>query len=78
VIDDYLSFVGTANMDNRSFDLNFEINAVIYGKEFCDELARSFLKDLDDSKLVTLNSWRRRRKSDKLYSKIARLFSPLL
>jgi cardiolipin synthase len=78
VIDDYLSFVGTANMDNRSFDLNFEINAVIYGKEFCHELAQSFLKDLDSSKLVTLQMWRRRSKQDVLKSKIARLFSPLL
>lgn len=78
VVDDYLSFVGTANMDNRSFDLNFEINAVIYGKEFCQQLSESFLKDLADSKLVTQQMWQRRRHWDKFYSKIARLFSPLL
>jgi cardiolipin synthase len=77
-VDDYLSFVGTANMDNRSFDLNFEINAVIYGKEFCQKLAESFLRDLDDSKLITPQTWRRRSRWQVLGDKIARLFSPLL
>jgi cardiolipin synthase len=78
VVDDYLSFVGTANMDNRSFDLNFEINAVIYGKEFCQKLAESFLRDLDDSRLINSQTWRRRGRWQVLGDKIARLFSPLL
>ncbi|MBV6439060.1 MAG: Major cardiolipin synthase ClsA [Saprospiraceae bacterium] len=78
IVDDYLSFVGTANMDNRSFDLNFEINAVIYGKEFCGRLADSFLADLNDSKLIALQTWRRRSRWQVLGDKIARLFSPLL
>lgn len=78
IVDDYLSVVGTANMDNRSFDLNFEINAIIYGKEFCRQLTDSFLKDIEDSKLVTLQMWRRRNKWQILGDKIARLFSPLL
>ncbi|MBK7936392.1 MAG: hypothetical protein IPJ82_04620 [Lewinellaceae bacterium] len=77
-MDDYLSFVGSANMDHRSFDLNFEINAVIYGKEFCAQLAQSFLQDLDDSKLITGQMWRQRGKREVLAEKIARLFSPLL
>jgi len=78
IVDDYLSFVGTANMDNRSFDLNFEINAVIYGKEFCQQLADSFLKDLDDSKIIAHQTWQRRSRWQVLGDKIARLFSPLL
>lgn len=78
IVDDYLSFVGTANMDNRSFDLNFEINAVIYGKEFCRQLAGAFLEDIADSKLITPHMWRRRGKWQVLGDKIARLFSPLL
>lgn len=78
VVDDCLSFVGTANMDNRSFDLNFEINAVIYGREFCEQLAGLFLKDIADSKLISLQTWRRRNKWQLLGDRIARLFSPLL
>jgi len=78
VVDDCLSFVGTANMDHRSFDLNFEINAVIYGREFCRQLADSFLADLEDSKLLTLAAWRRRSKREILGDRVARLFSPLL
>jgi len=78
VIDDYISFVGTANMDYRSFDLNFEINAVVYGREFCDQLARSFMEDIGHSKLITPRMWQRRSRKEELGSKIARLFSPLL
>lgn len=78
VVDDNLCIVGTANMDFRSFDLNFEINAVIYGKEFCRQLTQSFLKDLEDSVLITDKTWKRRNKWQMLLDKIARLFSPLL
>ncbi len=78
VVDDCLSIVGTANVDYRSFDLNFEINAVIYGKEFCAEAAASFLRDLEDSVQIDLNRWRQRSKLEVLFDNTARLFSPLL
>lgn len=78
VVDDYLSFVGTANMDYRSFDLNFEINAVVYGREFCDQLAQSFMEDIGHSKPITPRMWQQRSRKEELGSKIARLFSPLL
>lgn len=78
VVDDDLSIVGTANMDFRSFDLNFEINAVIYGQQFCGQLTQSFLQDLEDSTLITEKTWKRRNKWQMLLDKVARLFSPLL
>jgi cardiolipin synthase len=78
IVDDCLSIVGTANMDHRSFDLNFEINAVIYGREFCSRLSDTFLEDIGHSKLITQAAWRRRKKSQVLTDRIARLFSPLL
>ncbi len=52
VVDDYFAAVGTANMDNRSFRLNFEVAAVFYGTEHADELAVQFRKDLQRSKEI--------------------------
>ncbi len=46
VIDDELAIVGTANLDNRSFRLNFELIAALYGGPCVAELARAFEKDL--------------------------------
>lgn len=78
VIDNSLSIVGSANMDGRSFDLNFEINAVIYSEPFCKELTTSFENDLKDSIEVSLEDWIQRPWWKELFDAIARLFSPLL
>jgi cardiolipin synthase len=46
LVDDFFAAVGTANMDNRSFRLNFEVTAVLYGAEHAGSLAEDFQKDL--------------------------------
>jgi len=78
VVDHDLAVVSTANMDNRSFRLNFEILAAIYSPPVADELAQVFEEDLRQATLYhpgraprTL-SWRR------MTEATARLFSPLL
>ncbi len=78
VVDDYISVVGTANMDYRSFDLNFEVNAVVYGEKLAGELRTSFLHDLDDAEQIQPHAWHKRPLSKKLAERIARLLSPLL
>jgi len=50
VIDDALAIVGTANLDNRSFRLNFEVVAVFYGGACVSELAGAFETDLKHAK----------------------------
>lgn len=52
VVDDFFATVGTANMDNRSFRLNFEVCAVLYGLEHAEDLAKQFRKDLALSKEI--------------------------
>jgi cardiolipin synthase len=52
VVDDFFAAVGTANMDNRSFRLNFEICAILYGLEHTEDLCQQFRKDLTLSKEV--------------------------
>ena len=78
VVDDYISIVGTANMDYRSFDLNFEVNAVVYGKKLASELRTTFLKDLEDSDKIQPDTWNKRPIFKQLPERIARLLSPLL
>ena len=51
---------GTANMDIRSFELNFEVNAVIYDEETTQELENIFLEDLNCCREITMDIYRRR------------------
>ncbi len=78
VVDDFFSSVGTANMDNRSFRLNFEVTAVLYGREHADELAEQFRRDCQDAKEIK----KRTRENIPLRWRAAeagaRLLSPLL
>lgn len=46
VIDGDLAIVGSANMDYRSFDLNFEVNAMVYSKNIAKQLTDAFENDL--------------------------------
>ena len=78
VVDDYISIVGTANMDYRSFDLNFEVNAVVYGQSLATELRTTFLQDLKDAEQIQAERWRKRPMFKQLPERIARLLSPLL
>jgi cardiolipin synthase len=78
VADGMVSIIGTANMDIRSFDLNFEIMSVIYGKEFAGQLENSFLEDLNDCQEVTLEKWKEVSVFRRLIYAIARLISSFL
>ena len=78
VVDNQISIVGTANMDYRSFDLNFEVNAVVYGEKLAEELRAIFFRDLSDARQIDPDAWRQRPKFKQLPEKIARLLSPLL
>jgi cardiolipin synthase len=76
--DQQLSIVGTANMDVRSFYINFEIAALVYDKELCCELDSSFEKDLQSSTEVTFFEWSKRSLANRLLDSVCRLLTPLL
>ena len=78
IADRKIAVVGTANMDHRSFDLNFEVNAIVYDSEIANELADFFENDLKNSIKINANEWEGRPVYHKLLNKIARLVSPLL
>ena len=78
VTDQVLSVIGTANMDNRSFELNFEVNSVIYDSDTAGEMTRIFNHDLQDAVRINRGDWEKRPLYKQLPEKLSRLFSPLL
>lgn len=78
VVDGNISIVGTANMDYRSFDLNFEVNAIVYGETLAEQLRSSFFQDIREAEEIDPEVWRNRPKFKQLPEKMARLLSPLL
>ncbi|MDX1270707.1 cardiolipin synthase [Bizionia paragorgiae] len=78
VVDDVFSTIGTSNMDYRSFNINFEINAVVYNKKVSKELKAIFLKDLESAQVMNPEAWIKRPKSEKIKESICKLWAPLL
>jgi cardiolipin synthase len=60
VVDGVLSVVGSANFDNRSLELNDELNVAIFDRALAARLAQDFENDLKQSKKLELESWRSR------------------
>lgn len=77
-VDNELSSVGTANMDIRSFELNYEINTIIYDKYLTHKLNEIFLADLKDSREYTLTEYDSQTMYNKILNGIARLLSSIL
>lgn len=78
VADDTISSVGTTNLDVRSFEQNYEVNAVIYDDNFAIELRDDFLRDIKNSKQLDFNTFIQRPWSEKLKEGFAKIFSPVL
>lgn len=78
IIDDNLAIVGTVNLDNRSFYLNFEIAIIMYDRLIVKDLLDAFEKDLEDATLITRRSWKNRSLFEKFIDAVCRLLTPLL
>ncbi|MBC5626221.1 cardiolipin synthase [Clostridium sp. NSJ-49] len=78
VIDDEICSVGTANMDTRSFELNFEVNAFIYSEKIAKEQKQEFKKDILKSTQLTLEAYNNRGRSAKIKESFSKLFSSVL
>ena len=75
LIDGVWSTVGSTNLDWRSFLHNYEINAVVLGQDFGAQMHALFKKDLESSKLVTLEAWRKRSIVARIKERAARLWA---
>lgn len=77
-VDGLVSCVGTANMDIRSFALNFEVNAVIYSAKTTLRLEEAFENDIPKSTMITRKRYRQRSWIIRFKEQFCRLFSPVL
>lgn len=77
VVDGYLSIIGTANMDVRSFEQNFELAAFVYGSTTGATLEHNFEQDMLTCRELNLTAWRHRTIWRHIAESVARLFSPI-
>lgn len=78
IVDGKIASVGTANIDVRSFRLNFEVNAFIYDKKVTRELEQAFHDDIALSTQMTKKLYDRRSLGIRFKESISRLLSPVL
>ncbi len=78
VIDGSFSVVGSANMNHRSFNLDFEVNANIYSAEFAGQMRNMFYADIADAEKIDFEEWKNRQIFVRLAERTARLLSPLM
>ena len=78
VSDDYLSVIGSANMDFRSLEINYEVNSYIYSKDIALANKAIFEKDLGQCREITLHRWKRRPWYSRIGQHVMQLFSPIL
>ncbi|MFZ3086556.1 MAG: cardiolipin synthase [Methylotenera sp.] len=75
LVDGVWSTIGSTNLDWRSFVNNQEINAVVLGQDFGKQMQSMFEKDLESSKPVTLEAWRKRSISARIKERAARFWA---
>lgn len=78
VTDSGVSSIGTCNLDHRSFDLNFEVNAIIYDEAFAHQMRLMFEEDCSHASKLDYKRWYKRSKWRRLKNSFIRLLSPLL
>ncbi|MBM7601142.1 cardiolipin synthase [Virgibacillus halotolerans] len=78
VVDGKIASVGTANIDVRSFRLNFEVNAFLYDKEITQRLVDAFILDASQSTQMTKKLYEKRSLGIRFKESISRLISPVL
>jgi len=78
MVDSEIASIGTANMDVRSFNLNFEINTIIYGNGTVKKMEKIFFKDLEECAPFTAEDYRALPPLVKFRNSLARIFAPLM
>ncbi len=78
VIDDMISIVGSSNLDERSFETNFEANAFVLCRETAKITRKLFEEDSEHCIMLDLERWQKRKLGHKFKERLARLFSPLM
>ncbi|WP_244183281.1 cardiolipin synthase [Polaribacter sejongensis] len=77
-IDDEIASIGSTNFDCRSFEHNYELNALIFDKEITSEISKEFNERKNLATKVTLEDFLNRSNKQKTLERLARFLSPLL
>ncbi len=77
-VDNKLTFIGTVNLDIRSFYINYEIAAVVSDTQLCEQISAQFETDKLDSHLFTSREWKKRPRWKRGLDSVCRLLAPLL
>lgn len=77
VIDDFVTNIGSCNIDIRSFVLDYELNALIYQRDFALKNKEAFFEDMKHSRELYLQDMKKRSIFVRALQKILRLFAPL-
>lgn len=78
IVDDEFVTTGSTNFDFRSFEHNFEINALVYSKEFNQQMKKIFEADMEQCTRLSLGKWKQRPLIQKALESVLRLISPIL
>lgn len=78
IVDDKVVSIGTCNIDNRSFSLNFEVSALFYNKQFAIDNQSIFYNDIKNCKKLSQSFFKNKSIFHKIALQIFRLFSPIM
>ncbi|MED2039174.1 cardiolipin synthase [Bacillus wiedmannii] len=78
LVDDKIATIGTANMDVRSFELNYELISVLYESETVHDIKHDFEDDFKHSTEIKWNAFQKRSIKKRILESFMRLISPLL
>jgi cardiolipin synthase A/B len=78
LIDDIAASVGSANLDNRSFRLNFEITVLTVDRRFAREVETMLTRDFSNARRIEPDEYRRTSALNRIKMHVARLFAPIL
>ncbi|NHF61030.1 cardiolipin synthase [Flavobacteriaceae bacterium TP-CH-4] len=78
ILDDKLSSIGTGNFDHRSFEYNFETNALVYDQTITEDIIKVFDKECEEASRLEYEEFKKRSRLQKFKEGFAKFFSPLL
>lgn len=78
IVDGNIASIGTANMDMRSFHLNFEVNVFLFGTSSIRDLVAHYEEDLEESEKISAVQYHKRGYWERTKESFARLFSGAL
>jgi cardiolipin synthase len=78
IVDDIMASIGSANLDRRSFELNFETNAMVYSPELVAQVKSAYIDDIaKHCTELTLDAYEKRSRKVKIKESISRLYTPI-